>query len=207
MLCSPAHGCPCPPAIVAQAYENLRGNPKIEQLAKKIEHYQLLTESFWMIDAQVETIPDMKRFRDDVRGLYIVFVKKYARQKRWRRGAGGQSCLMCLSIGLGECMCAFGAGPPHLVWPLHSWVPPDGLREVVLLSILWLAICGVSVWYNRCLGVRMYIDPSRVRVRDGAGGEGAAVHRDTAHPSTLHAVHSPQHSTPQHNTSQHDSTL
>jgi hypothetical protein len=28
-----------------------------------------------MIDAQVETIPDMKRFRDDVRGLYIVFVK------------------------------------------------------------------------------------------------------------------------------------
>jgi len=37
-----------------QAYDLLRDREEIIALAKKIEHYQTLTESFWMIDAQVE---------------------------------------------------------------------------------------------------------------------------------------------------------
>eukprot|EP00668_Euglena_longa_P020614 GGOE01025657.1.p1 GENE.GGOE01025657.1~~GGOE01025657.1.p1 ORF type:complete len:728 (-),score=153.09 GGOE01025657.1:445-2304(-) len=60
---------------LAQAYDMLRDNEHIISLAKKIQHYQTLTESFWLIDAQVETIPEMKRLKSDPWLMYFIFVR------------------------------------------------------------------------------------------------------------------------------------
>ena len=84
--CTPRAG-PLP-----QAYDKLRDDPRVQQLAESISNYQILTESFWMIDAQVETIPEMKNYESEKKTVYMLFARKCVTRPgpRGTRGSGGR---------------------------------------------------------------------------------------------------------------------